>query len=94
MDASDRERFPLSRDLLHGLVDCMLPAAVLLVFANKQDRPGAASGAEVAEALDLHGLPAARSWHVQAASAVKGDGLAAGLEWLGERLDAATFETP
>jgi ADP-ribosylation factor protein 1 len=54
---------------------------VLLVYANKQDLPGAMSRAEVTERLQLHGLRD-REWYVQSTCAVSGDGLYEGLDWL------------
>ena len=58
-----------------------LREAVLLVMANKQDAPNAASVKDIAAAL---GLSKERShrWHVQATAAVLGDGLYEGLDWM------------
>jgi len=53
----------------------------LLVFANKQDMPGSLPEAEVSTALGLHTLKD-RPWHIQKSSALSGDGLREGLEWL------------
>ena len=53
----------------------------LLVFANKQDLPGALSAAEVTERLGLEELRD-RQWHVQPCCATTGDGLQEGLNWL------------
>ena len=51
------------------------------MFANKQDQPNALSAAEVSEVLNLTELKD-RSWSIVAASAIKGEGLTEGLDWL------------
>jgi ADP-ribosylation factor-like protein 1 len=53
----------------------------LLIFANKQDLPGALSEAEVSEKLQLAKLKG-RNWAIYKSSAVKGEGLEQGLDWL------------
>lgn len=63
-------------------------AAPLLVLANKRDLPTALAPAEVAAALRLDGVRG-RPWHVAPASALSGDGVDAGLDWLAARLLAA-----
>ena len=54
--------------------------ARLLVFANKQDLPGAMSAAEVTESLGLS-LLRGRQWAIDKCSALKGDGLTEGMDW-------------
>jgi ADP-ribosylation factor-like protein 1 len=49
-----------------------------------QDLPGALSDAQVAEALGL----ADRDWAIFKTSAIKGDGLFEGLDWLSNTLKA------
>ena len=60
--------------------------ATLLVFATKQDLPLALRVSEITEKLGLETLVPVwgegRRWHVQACSAVTGDGLREGLNWL------------
>lgn len=58
-----------------------LKNASLLVFANKQDVPGALTPAQVSEQLDLASLKD-RQWTIFKASALTGDGLTEGLDWL------------
>ena len=55
--------------------------AALLIFANKQDLPGALPEAAVSEKLQLSRLKG-RPWAIYRASAVKGEGLELGLDWL------------
>merc|ERR1719169_95472 len=57
VDSSDRDRIDDAREeLFRMLNDDEMRDAVLLVFANKQDLPGAMDASEVAEKLGLHGL--------------------------------------
>ena len=56
MDSNDRDRFSEARD---DLTDCILEQddfreIPLIVLANKQDLPGAASCEDIAEALGLY----------------------------------------
>ncbi|KAI8874681.1 ARF/SAR superfamily, partial [Backusella circina FSU 941] len=53
----------------------------LLVFANKQDVKGALTAAKISEALGLTGLKD-KQWHIQACSALTGEGLYEGLDWV------------
>ena len=58
MDSNDRDRFSEARDYL---TSCILGqedfrVIPLIVLANKQDLPGAASGKDVAKALGLYNI--------------------------------------
>ncbi len=64
-----------------------LKDALVLVFANKQDLPGALDDAGVAEGLGL-GAIKSRQWAIFKTSAVKGEGLWEGMEWLSNALKA------
>lgn len=55
--------------------------AALLVFANKQDQPGAKGAGEISEALKLGELRD-RNWSIAACSAIDGKGLNEGMDWL------------
>lgn len=55
--------------------------AALLVFANKQDQPGAKGAGEISEALKLGELRD-RNWSIVACSAIDGKGLNEGMDWL------------
>ena len=57
-----------------------LKDAALLVFANKQDLPGALTDAQISEGLGLASLTK-RSWAIYKTSATKGTGLYEGLDW-------------
>ncbi|KAG7393541.1 ADP-ribosylation factor-like protein 2 [Phytophthora pseudosyringae] len=60
-----------------------LAGATLLIFANKQDLPGALSSTEIADALGLRSTQfSTRHWRIVSCSAVTGDGLVDGIDWL------------
>lgn len=58
-----------------------LKDAALLVFANKQDQPGAKGAADISQALRLGELRD-RNWSIMACSAVDGSGVNEGMDWL------------
>ena len=58
-----------------------LKGASLLVLANKQDLPTSLSVTEISETLGLS-LLKDRQWTIYKASALNGEGLNEGLEWL------------
>lgn len=55
--------------------------AALLVFANKQDQPGAKGAGDISEALRLGELKD-RNWSIMACSAIDGRGVTEGMDWL------------
>lgn len=89
VDSNDRERIDDSRDyensareeLSRMLAEPELDNAALLVFANKQDLPGAMKVQEVTERLGLNKIRN-RQWFIQGSSAPSGAGLFEGLDWL------------
>eukprot|EP01057_Protomagalhaensia_wolfi_P002365 Protomagalhaensia_wolfi_Nauph_80__2364@NODE_2553_length_1055_cov_1149_500984_g1997_i0_p1_GENE_NODE_2553_length_1055_cov_1149_500984_g1997_i0NODE_2553_length_1055_cov_1149_500984_g1997_i0_p1_ORF_typecomplete_len211_score22_17Arf/PF00025_21/5_4e81SRPRB/PF09439_10/1_3e19Ras/PF00071_22/1_4e15Roc/PF08477_13/8_8e13Galpha/PF00503_20/0_84Galpha/PF00503_20/1e09Gtr1_RagA/PF04670_12/3_9e11GTP_EFTU/PF00009_27/0_00025MMR_HSR1/PF01926_23/0_00013MCM3AP_GANP/PF16769_5/0_00476PF2K/PF01591_18/0_0051FeoB_N/PF02421 len=86
VDSGDRDRIETAREELHRMLsEDDLREAVLLIFLNKQDLPGAMSAAEATEKLQLHSLRG-RSWYIQSACAKNGDGLVEGLDWLSRTL--------
>jgi ADP-ribosylation factor 6 len=79
VDASDRARIDEARQELHRILDDReMASALLLVFANKKDIPGAMDMFEVTEKLRLNQLKG-RIFHVQESCATNGDGLSVGL---------------
>ena len=86
VDSSDRERIKEAAEELHNaLSDDNLRNATLLVFANKQDLPNAATPSELQELLKLRDLRQ-RTWFVQGCTATQGRGLWEGLDWLSANL--------
>ncbi|KAF8980013.1 Arf GTPase arl1 [Entomortierella lignicola] len=82
VDSVDRDRVSTSKEeLMAMLEEEELKDASLLVFANKQDMAGAMTQAEVSDALGLSTLMN-RQWSIHKTSAVKGEGLTEGLDWL------------
>jgi len=86
VDSADPDRLGISKEELFSmLLEEELKGSVLLVFANKQDLPGALSPTAVTEGLGLTNIKN-RQWAIFGCSAVKGDGLFEGLEWLSDAL--------
>nr|ACO15259.1 ADP-ribosylation factor-like protein 5B [Caligus clemensi]ACO15741.1 ADP-ribosylation factor-like protein 5B [Caligus clemensi] len=82
VDSTDRERIQLTKDELHRILEYEeLSKASLLVFANKQDIKGCLSAAQISESLNLQAMKK-RNWQIQPCSALTGEGLYQGIEWL------------
>jgi len=60
--------------------------AVFLFLANKQDRSGALKISEIVDRLKLYNSKT-RQWFIQGTSALSGDGIYEGLDWLSKTLD-------
>lgn len=87
VDSSEGERLEEAKAELQRV--CRAPenqGVPVLVLANKQDLPQAASELEVEKALGLHELRPASQLHTQGCSAVDGQGLQMGLEKLYEMI--------
>ncbi|GAB4853602.1 Arf GTPase arf1, variant 2 [Ancistrocladus abbreviatus] len=81
VDSSDTDRLAIAKDEFHAILEEEeLKGAVVLIFANKQDLPGALDDAAVSESLELHKIKN-RQWAIFKTSAVKGEGLFEGLDW-------------
>merc|ERR1711904_148705 len=88
VDSNDRDRIEENREELHKmLAEEELREAVLLVFANKQDLPGALTCPEITDKLGLHTIRG-RTWFIQSTCAVRGDGLYEGLDLLSKSVTA------
>jgi ADP-ribosylation factor-like protein 2 len=63
-----------------------LAGASLLIFANKQDLKNALNLEEISQVLNLNEetnkLMQNRHWHIEKCSAVTGDGLVQGVDWI------------
>jgi len=82
VDSNDRDRIDEARQELHRILsDREMKDCLLLVFANKQDIPGAMTPTEVTEKLGLLRMKD-RSWYCHPSNALEGDGLFEGLSWL------------
>jgi len=85
VDSNDHERLAEARNELNAfLSDSNMVDALVLVFANKMDLPGALSGSAVAEAMSLNSRR--ETWYIQPLSAVTSIGVTEGLEWLSQQV--------
>jgi len=83
IDSSDTNRLSLSRtELLTVLSEDELRDVPLLVYCNKQDIPGALKPEDISDKLGLAGGEKSRAWSVRGSSALKGEGLEEGMDWL------------
>ena len=83
------------RDELYSLLQQeKLSGASLLIFANKQDLFDAMSAEEIVSALGLrtHDAFSGRHWSIYACSAVEGEGLVEGIDWLVAGVCAASAD--
>ena len=82
IDSTDIERLQMASDELAAMLnEDELKDAGLLVFANKQDQPGAKGAGEISQALNLGELRD-RNWSIVACSAIDGSGIDEGMDWL------------
>mmetsp|Transcript_1585 Transcript_1585/g.3361 ORF Transcript_1585/g.3361 Transcript_1585/m.3361 type:complete len:196 (-) Transcript_1585:1444-2031(-) len=97
IDASDIDRIPEAQAQLRKLffgdeessksksANSYTVDVPLLVYANKQDLPGALTDRKLERMLELHTLPVTTRCVVQS-NARTGDGVAAGLSWLHQNM--------
>lgn len=82
VDSSDAERLDTACQEFHAILsEEELSRAAVVVFANKQDVPDALPDSQIAEALKLDSIKD-RQWAIFRTSAVKGQGIWEGMEWL------------
>lgn len=84
IDSNDRERMIyVEEEISRILAEDYLKGLPLLIFANKQDLPGAMSVLELENALGLsETLRGQRSYSIQACSVVQKQGIKEGFMWL------------
>ena len=88
VDSVDKERINGAKQELHLMLEEEeLNNVALLVFANKQDLPGALTVTQISDALGLSSIRN-HQWTIIEASAVKGVGISEGLDWLATTLGA------
>ena len=86
VDSSDTERLKESKEALNDLLASEeLKDVALLIFANKQDIATACDVEEIIEELNLADIND-RKWQAQACSALNGEGLSDGIEWMIEQM--------
>ena len=82
VDSNDRARIgDAKQELQQLLLEEELKGVTLLVFANKMDLPHAMTAAEVSQGLGLTDIRN-RQWAIFQSSAVQGQGITEGLDWL------------
>lgn len=91
VDSADRMRLhDCKKELASLLVEERLAGATLLVFANKQDLPGALSAEDIRQALDLDSITT-HHWLIQDCSAVTGENLLKGIDWVIDDIASRIF---
>ena len=87
VDSSDKDRIDVTRDELHKiLAEEEMKDAVVLIFANKQDI-AVMDIKEIIERLELQNMRD-RKWFCQGTSALSGQGLNEGMNWLVKQLQS------
>ncbi|XP_065904462.1 uncharacterized protein [Dysidea avara] len=75
IDSADRSRFSEAKDELAWILESDEMVGVpLVILANKQDLPNAASTSEIMTKLELNSIRN-RPWYIQSTCAVSGDGV-------------------
>eukprot|EP00416_Gambierdiscus_australes_P036325 CAMPEP_0171096826 /NCGR_PEP_ID=MMETSP0766_2-20121228/46036_1 /TAXON_ID=439317 /ORGANISM="Gambierdiscus australes, Strain CAWD 149" /LENGTH=184 /DNA_ID=CAMNT_0011555897 /DNA_START=232 /DNA_END=786 /DNA_ORIENTATION=+ len=91
VDSADRLRLQDCRKELERLLhEERLAGATLLIFANKQDLPGALSATEIRDSLGLEEIRN-RHWYILPCSAYTGEGLLDGINWLVSDISSRVF---
>ena len=95
IDSADRTRLLVAHEELQQLLSHPAIASrsiPILFFANKMDIRDALSDVGVSTALSLENI-SNKSWHICSSNALKGDGIADGLQWLSSAMKASIEAT-
>ncbi len=88
VDSNDSDRMQEAQEELFNVMNNeWLRGKPLLIYANKQDLPNSLSSHQIVEKLQLSKLRNVTPWFLQATTAVTGDGLYEGLDWLSTTLN-------
>jgi ADP-ribosylation factor-like protein 2 len=91
VDSADERRLQDCKKELHSLLqEERLLGATLLVFANKQDLQGALTVEEIKYTLQLDDIKS-HHWQIVSCSAVTGENLLDGMNWLLQDISARIF---
>ncbi|CAF1041774.1 unnamed protein product [Adineta steineri] len=91
VDSSDKTRILVAREELQQLLshpDISSRNIPIVFFANKMDIRDALSDVGVSSALGLDGVTN-KSWHICSSNALKGEGVADGIEWLSSAIKSS-----
>ena len=94
VDSGDKLRLQdCKRELMQLLNQEKLAGATLFIFCNKQDVAGAMSPKEIKEmlGLDLQEGMQNRNWGIMPCSAITGDGLLDGMNWMVNDIKARIY---
>ena len=91
VDSADKRRLEDCKKELHALLgEERLLGATLLVFANKQDLPGSLTMEEIGAVLELEKIKS-HHWQILGCSAVTGQNLLQGVDWLLDDISKRIF---
>ena len=80
------------KPVIENIFKKKLAGCSLLIFANKQDLGGALSFEQIVSFLDLNAEDMTnRHWNIFGCSAMTGDGLSAGFDWLVDDISSRIF---
>jgi small GTP-binding protein len=86
IDSQDENNYEESKNQFHKIIkNATLKNSTILIFANKQDLPGAKTVEEIIRDYELDKIRN-HSWKILSCSAIKGEGLIEGIKWLSEQL--------
>eukprot|EP00028_Trichosphaerium_sp_Am-I-7-wt_P012758 CAMPEP_0168521954 /NCGR_PEP_ID=MMETSP0405-20121227/8989_1 /TAXON_ID=498012 /ORGANISM="Trichosphaerium sp, Strain Am-I-7 wt" /LENGTH=153 /DNA_ID=CAMNT_0008543323 /DNA_START=113 /DNA_END=575 /DNA_ORIENTATION=- len=87
VDAHDSDRFIEAKEALKWIRKREgMQNVLILVYANKQDLPGAVTKEKLTNVLELTEGASSQSWYVQESSVKEERGIKNGLEWITETL--------
>eukprot|EP00028_Trichosphaerium_sp_Am-I-7-wt_P014946 CAMPEP_0168510964 /NCGR_PEP_ID=MMETSP0405-20121227/1804_1 /TAXON_ID=498012 /ORGANISM="Trichosphaerium sp, Strain Am-I-7 wt" /LENGTH=157 /DNA_ID=CAMNT_0008528953 /DNA_START=125 /DNA_END=598 /DNA_ORIENTATION=- len=85
VDAHDSDRFIEAKEALKWIRKREgMQNVLILVYANKQDLPGAVTKEKLTNVLELTEGASSQSWYVQESSVKEERGIKNGLEWITE----------
>eukprot|EP01029_Cantina_marsupialis_P027002 TRINITY_DN7409_c0_g2_i1.p1 TRINITY_DN7409_c0_g2~~TRINITY_DN7409_c0_g2_i1.p1 ORF type:complete len:187 (-),score=58.10 TRINITY_DN7409_c0_g2_i1:286-846(-) len=93
VDSADLRRLEVCKEELHNLLkEEKLAGASLLIFSNKQDLEGSMGSEEMAKFLELDNEAfSTRHCHILPCSAVSGEGLVKGMDWVVDDIASRIF---
>lgn len=83
IDSADKDMIEYNAEILKDLLlEKELKNAPFLVMANKQDLNEAISVSEITKIIEKITKSTGKQWHIQGTSAVTGEGIQEGFDWL------------